>query len=86
MRSNAASFFNQQTSIKEKKSMKKVFSTIVLLAALSSFALAEGTTHSGGRSCPLDQTCLVDPGDRTNPDKKEPFYKDLFDYLKKLFA
>lgn len=76
--------------------MKKLTRTIFLIFVLSVSAFAEGTMHTGGRTCPPNETCFTasaEPG-RTSEKKesREPtgltrtIFKDIFDFLQSLFV
>jgi hypothetical protein len=65
--------------------MKKIVPILVLLVLLSLAAFADdGTTHSGGKTCPQGQTCLVAPTD-SGTNSKTVFTK-MLDLLKNVFG
>jgi hypothetical protein len=79
-----AEIFNQQKQPR-RKSMKKFVSTFVLLIALSCAVSADdGTTHSGGKTCPEGQTCLVVSPDAGKSEKT--FYTGILYFLKALLG
>lgn len=71
--------------------MKKIYLTLIVIS-LCSFSLfagdGDGTTHSGGKTCPNSQTtCLVSiPQEDEKEDETKPVYIEIFDYLKNLFG
>lgn len=80
--------FNNKQTKGRKKSMKKTASILVLLSVLSFSALADdGTTHSGGKTCPEGQTCLIQPPIQptTEPTDKDAL-TEIVDFLKALFG
>ena len=65
--------------------MKKIATILILLFVLTFSALADdGTTHTGGKSCPQGQTCLNDGTTHTGGLSESPFIK-IFDFLKSIF-
>jgi len=67
--------------------MKKIAPILVLLLALSFSAFAdEGTTHTGGKSCPQVQTCLLDGEIPFGGKSDDPIINTIFDYLKSIFG
>ncbi|HQU86037.1 MAG TPA: hypothetical protein PKY59_23120 [Pyrinomonadaceae bacterium] len=66
---------------------KNIFLTLILITLCSFTALAgdgDGTTHSGGKTCPQgQQTCLVELPQET---QTKSVYIEIFDYLKELFG
>lgn len=67
--------------------MKKIYLTLIVIS-LCSFSLfageGDGTTHSGGKTCPNgQQSCLVSAPQE--PETK-PVYLEIFDYLKELLG
>lgn len=67
--------------------MKKFVSTLILLIVLSISVFADGETHSGGRSCPPNQTCFAGSTPEQPIEKPDVsrFYrevKDIFVFLK----
>lgn len=67
--------------------MKKIYLTLVLvsLCSFTSFAgEGDGTTHTGGKTCPQgQQTCLAEIPQET---QSKSVYLEIFDYLKQLFG
>lgn len=67
--------------------MRKFATTLVLLFVLSVSVFAnEGTTHSGGKSCPQGQTCLTDGTTHTGGKSDNPIIENIFDFLKSIFG
>ncbi len=67
--------------------MKKFATILVLLFALSVSTFAEeGTTHSGGRSCPQGQTCLTDGTTHSGGRTGNPIINTVFDFLGSIFG
>jgi len=67
--------------------MKKIYLTLIVIS-LCSFSLfageGDGTTHTGGKTCPNNQqTCLVNYSQEV---ETKPVYIEIFDYLKNLFG
>jgi hypothetical protein len=69
--------------------MKVKVSTFAMLLILSVSIFAQGddgTTHTGGRSCPEGQTCLTIEPARDTTAKENYFFKDILNYLKSLLG
>ena len=66
--------------------MKKLATVLLLLFVLAFSVFAdEGTTHTGGKSCPQgQQTCLTDGTTHTGGKSENPIIK-IFDFLKSIF-
>ncbi|MCD9185693.1 MAG: hypothetical protein LUM44_04625 [Pyrinomonadaceae bacterium] len=67
--------------------MKKIYLTLIVIS-LCSFSLfageGDGTTHTGGKTCPNgQQTCLASVPQET---ETKAVYIEIFDYLKSLFG
>lgn len=71
--------------------MKKIYLTLIVIS-LCSFSLfageGDGTTHTGGKTCPNGQTtCLVSvPQELPQESETKPVYMEIFDYLKELLG
>jgi hypothetical protein len=68
--------------------MKKSATILVLLFVLSVSVFAdEGTTHSGGKSCPQgQQTCLIEGTTHSGGKPESVIIKNIFDFLKSIFG
>jgi len=70
-----------------KENVKKIVIALVLtaLCTLTIFAgEGDGTTHSGGKTCPNgQQTCLVNAPQET---ETKSVFIEIFDYLKNLLG
>ncbi|MCD9185690.1 MAG: hypothetical protein LUM44_04610 [Pyrinomonadaceae bacterium] len=69
-----------------KKSAKKIAMALVLtsICSLTIFA-GDGSIPTGGKSCPPNQTCLVQSPDLPQTET-EPVFTKIFDYLKSIFG
>lgn len=67
--------------------MKKFTSILVLLFVLSVSTFADdGTTHSGGKSCPQGQTCLTDGTTHSGGKPQSQIIKNIYDFLTSIFG
>lgn len=70
--------------------MKKIILATALVFVSTGLLIAgDGTTHTGGKTCPPNQTCLtaqvpVESETKTN-DESKPIFFEILDYLNKLF-
>lgn len=64
--------------------MKKITISFILLLILSLTAFAEGEIHTGGKSCPQNQTCLVQT-EQTESDSDNPIFSAVRDFLDLIF-
>lgn len=64
--------------------MKKITISFLLLFVLSLTAFAEGEIHTGGRSCPQNQTCLVEP-DQIESENDNPIILAVKNFIRFIF-
>ena len=64
--------------------MKKITFSFILLFVLTFTAFADGDIHTGGKSCPQNQTCLFHT-EQTEPDSDIFIIKAVRNFLDLIF-
>ena len=64
--------------------MKKIAFSLVLLFVFAFTALAEGDIHIGAKTCPQNQTCLVE-SNQTKSENDNPIISAIKNFIKFIF-